>query len=89
MMTARLAELHRVLKNYGSLYLYCDPTASHYLKIVLDTIFGIENFQNEIIWKRTSAKGNASRRLASNHDTIFKYSKSKEFVWHPLMKIDM
>ena len=55
MMTARLVELHRVLKPTGSLYLHCDPTASHYLKIVLDAIFGPENFRNEIVWKRTSA----------------------------------
>lgn len=50
MMAARLVELHRVLKPTGSLYLHCDPTASHYLKIVLDTIFGLSNFRNEIIW---------------------------------------
>ena len=55
MMTARLVELHRVLKPTGSLYLHCDPTASHYLKIILDTIFGPENFRNEIVWKRTTA----------------------------------
>ena len=55
MMTARLVELRRVLKPTGSLYLHCDPTASHYLKIVLDAIFGVENFRNEIVWKRTSA----------------------------------
>ena len=55
MMTARLVELHRVLKPSGSLYLHCDPTASHYLKIVLDAIFGPENFRNDIVWKRTSS----------------------------------
>ena len=55
MMTARLLELHRVLKPTGSLYLHCDPTASHYLKIVMDTIFGVENFRNEIVWQRTNA----------------------------------
>ncbi len=55
MMAARLVELHRVLKPTGSLYLHCDPTASHYLKIILDTIFGPEQFRNEIIWKRTYA----------------------------------
>src|SRR5207248_6074863 len=55
MMTARLVELHRVLKPTGSLYLHCDPTASHYLKIILDTIFGAKNFRNEITWKRTHA----------------------------------
>ena len=53
MMTARLVELHRVLKPTGSLYLHCDPTASHYLKIVLDTIFGLKNYRAEIIWKRS------------------------------------
>src|SRR5438552_2699426 len=55
MMAARLIELHRVLKPSGSLYLHCDPTASHYLKLILDTIFNPQNFRNEIIWKRTSA----------------------------------
>lgn len=61
MMTARLIELHRVLKPTGSFYLYCDPTASHYLKVVLDAIFGQEHFRNEIIWKRTSAHSSAKR----------------------------
>jgi len=56
MMTVRLIELHRVLKKTGSIYLHCDPTASHYLKIVLDVIFGKENFRNEITWKRQTAK---------------------------------
>ncbi len=55
-MCIRLLELHRVLKPTGSLYLYCDPTASHYLKLVLDGVFGPETFRNEIIWKRTSSK---------------------------------
>lgn len=59
MMAARLFELHRVLKSTGSLYLHCDPTASHYLKIILDTIFGPEQFRNEIIWKRTSARSDS------------------------------
>jgi site-specific DNA-methyltransferase (adenine-specific) len=83
MMAARLVELHRVLKPTGSLYLHCDPTASHYLKMILDTIFGPQNFQNEIIWKRTSAKGLAFTRFASNHDVIFRYSKSNKWVWNP------
>lgn len=55
MMAPRLVELHRVLKPTGSLYLHCDPTASHYLKILMDTIFGVEHFQSEVIWKRTTA----------------------------------
>ncbi|KAA3615634.1 MAG: site-specific DNA-methyltransferase [Calditrichaeota bacterium] len=82
MMAARLVELHRVLKPTGSLYLHCDPTASHYLKIIMDTIFGVKNFRNEIIWKRTSAKGLAFTRFANNHDIIFYYSKNDEFIWN-------
>jgi site-specific DNA-methyltransferase (adenine-specific) len=86
MMTARLIELHRVLKPTGSLYLHCDPTASHYLKIVLDQIFGPANFRNEIVWKRTSAKGHAFTRFASNHDVILRYSKSEKWIWNPQYK---
>jgi len=86
MMAARLIELHRVLKPTGSLYLHCDPTASHYLKIVLDGIFGPENFRNEIVWKRTNAHGNA-KRWGPIHDIIFFYSKSEclsENILNPL-----
>lgn len=82
MMAARLLELHRVLKPTGSLYLHCDPTASHYLKVILDTIFGAENYRNEIIWQRTNAKGQASTRFASNHDVILRYTKSDEWTWN-------
>ena len=82
MMTARLIELHRVLKPTGSLYLHCDPTASHYLKIVLDTIFGPKCFRNEIIWKRTSTHSDAGR-FGAIHDVILFYSKSdKEWTWN-------
>jgi site-specific DNA-methyltransferase (adenine-specific) len=81
MMTARLIELHRVLKPSGSLYLHCDSTASHYLKIVLDTIFGPLNFQNEIIWKRTSAH-NDPDRYGRNTDTILYFSKSSNKTWN-------
>lgn len=83
MMAARLVELHRVLKPTGSLYLHCDPTASHYLKVLLDTIFGFENYGNEIIWQRTNAKGLAFTRFASNHDVIHRYTKSTKWVWNP------
>jgi site-specific DNA-methyltransferase (adenine-specific) len=83
MMTARLVELHRVLKPTGTLYLHCDPTASHYLKIILDTIFGPENYRNEIAWKRTSAKGLAFTNFAKNHDVIFRYTKSDSWTWNP------
>ncbi len=86
MMAARLVELHRVLKPTGSLYLHCDPTASHYLKIVLDTIFGVQNFRNEIIWRRQNAKGLAFTRFASNHDIIFYYGKTNKRIWKPQYK---
>ncbi|MHB0922573.1 MAG: DNA methyltransferase [Bellilinea sp.] len=82
MMAARLMELHRVLKPTGSLYLHCDPTASHYLKILLDTVFGVENYRNEIVWQRTTAKALMTKRLPSNHDVIFNYTKSDQFVWN-------
>lgn len=84
MMAVRLLELHRVLKSTGSLYLHCDPTASHYLKLVLDGIFGAENHRNEIIWKRTSAHSDAKQRLAAIHDVIFLYSKSEKAIWNPV-----
>ena len=76
MMALRLVELHRVLKPTGSFYLHCDPTASHYLKIILDQIFGVENFQNEITWKRTSSH-NDPKRFGRVGDRILFYSKSK------------
>lgn len=83
MMAPRLYELHRVLKPTGSLYLHCDPTASHYLKLLLDALFGPANFRNEIIWKRTAAKGNQSVRLPTNHDVILAYGKSEQVKWNP------
>jgi len=87
MMAARLVELHRVLKPTGSLYLHCDPTASHYLKIVLDTIFGVENFRNEIIWRRSHPKGHAFTRFATSHDVIFSYCKSiNQAKWNPIYR---
>jgi site-specific DNA-methyltransferase (adenine-specific) len=83
MMTARLIELHRVLKPTGSLYLHCDPTASHYLKLVLDQIFGPVNFRNEIVWKRSHPKGHAFTRFASNHDVILLYGKDvSRAIWN-------
>jgi DNA modification methylase len=80
-MAPRLAELHRVLKPTGSLYLHCDPTMSHYLKVLMDTIFEPNQFRSEIIWRRTGAHGK-SRRFAPIHDTIFFYSKSDAYIWH-------
>jgi site-specific DNA-methyltransferase (adenine-specific) len=82
MMTVRLVELHRVLKPTGTIYLHCDPTASHYLKVILDAIFGAPEFGNEIIWQRTNAKGLASTRFARNHDTILRYTKSGKWTWN-------
>jgi site-specific DNA-methyltransferase (adenine-specific) len=89
MMAVRLLELHRVLKSTGSLYLHCDPTAAHYLKIVLDGVFGKENFRSEIVWRRTGSHNKAGR-WAPIHDTIFFFTKSDKFIWnnprHPYMK---
>ena len=82
MMTARLIELHRVLKSTGSLYLHCDPTASHYLKVLLDAIFGVDRFRNEIVWQRTLAKGLMRRRLPSNHDLLLVYAKTENPTWN-------
>jgi len=82
MMAQRMKELHRVLKPTGSVYLHCDPTASHYLKILLDTVFGAKNFRNEIIWQRTIAKGNASTRFPNNHDVLLFYGKSDQVGWN-------
>jgi len=80
MMAPRLVELHRVLKPTGSLYLHCDPTASHYLRMLLDGIFGAQNFLNEIIWKRTSAHSSA-KRYGPVHDAILFYGKTKDVKW--------
>jgi site-specific DNA-methyltransferase (adenine-specific) len=85
MMANRLVELHRVLKPTGSLYLHCDPTASHYLKIVLDMVFGAENFRNEIIWKRSGSHGGA-KRWGPLHDTLFFYCKSSNFTWNKVVE---
>ena len=81
-MAQRVVEMHRILKGTGSLYLHCDPTASHYLKIMLDEIFGKNNFRNEIIW--CYAGGGVSKRyFAKKHDTILFYAKdNKSWGWH-------
>lgn len=83
MMTIRLIELHRVLKPTGSLYLHCDPTASHYLKLVLDQIFGPKNFQNELVWKRFNFHADA-RRFGRVLDRLLFYSKSDSYVFNRL-----
>jgi len=81
MMAVRLIELHRVLKPTGSLYLHCDPTASHYLKLLLDGVFGPKSFQSEVVWKRTSAHSGATR-YGPIHDIILFYTKSGKYVWN-------
>ena len=82
MMAPRLVELRRVLKPTGSIYLHCDPTASHYLKLLMDAVFGKENFRNEVIWQRTPSKGLMTRRLPSNHDVIVGYQNSELATWN-------
>ena len=85
MMAVRLVELHRVLKDTGSLYLHCDPTASHYLKLVLDAVFGAENWLNEIIWRRTGSHNNA-KRFGPIHDVIHFYQKSNAYEHRPVFR---
>uniref|UniRef100_A0A7V6A5Y7 Site-specific DNA-methyltransferase n=1 Tax=Desulfobacca acetoxidans TaxID=60893 RepID=A0A7V6A5Y7_9BACT len=85
MMAVRLVEMHQVLKPTGSLYLHGDPTASHYLKLIMDAIFGVMNFRNEITWKRTSAH-NDPGRYGRNTDIIFFYTKSNNWTWNQLYK---
>ena len=85
MMAPRLVELHRVLKPTGSLYLHCDPTASHYLRMLLDGIFGQENFRNEIVWKRTSSHNDAGR-CGNVHDVILFYAKSDSATWNKVFQ---
>ncbi|AFY73855.1 adenine specific DNA methylase Mod [Synechococcus sp. PCC 7502] len=83
MMAIRLVELHRVLKPTGSLYLHCDPTASHYLKVILDKIFGIVNHRNEITWKRQSAHSDAKKKFCDVSDIILYYVKSNKAKFQP------
>lgn len=81
MMAIRLVELHRVLKPTGSIYLHCDPAASHYLKLLLDATFGARNFRNEVIWKRTSSHSDA-KRYGRVHDVILYYSRGDSSIWN-------
>ena len=83
MMAPRLVELRRVLKPTGSIYLHCDPTACHYLKILMDATFGPEHFLNEIVWKRTSSHSSA-KRYGPVHDIILYYGKTDSHVWNQL-----
>ena len=83
MMAVRMLELHRVLKPTGSLYLHCDPTASHYLKILLDAVFGPKNFRREVVWRSGWVSGFKTRtkNWVRNHDTIFYYHKDGSAEW--------
>ena len=85
MMAPRLQELRRVLKPTGSLYLHCDPTASHYLKVLLDMVFGVENFINELVWKRSFAHGDTgqgAKHFGRVTDSILFYSKTRAYNWN-------
>lgn len=81
MMGIRIVEMRRVLRATGSLYLHCDPTASHYLKMILDAVFGPENFRNEIIWKRTGAH-NSTKGFGPVHDVVLFFTKGPEYTWN-------
>ena len=81
-MATRVVELHRVLRRTGTLYLHCDPTASHYLKLLLDAVFGPERFLGEIVWKRTTTHSDA-KRWSPDADRLLVYAKSDAFTFHP------
>ncbi len=81
MMAIRMLEMHRILKDTGSIYLHCDPTANHYLKMVMDSVFGKDNFRNEVIWKRTSAH-NDPGRFGRIHDSLLFYVKADGATWN-------
>ena len=87
MMAVRLLEMRRVLKDTGSIYLHCDPTASHYLKLLMDSIYGQDNFRSEITWKRTSAHSDTRqgrRQHGRVRDLLLFYTKSKTWIWNPI-----
>ena len=81
-MTVRLIEMHRILKPTGSIYLHCDPTMSHYLKLVMDAVFGKRNFRNEIVWQRTNAHNLRAKYFSKTHDVLLFYSKDKDYTWN-------
>lgn len=88
MMAPRLLELKRVLKDSGSIFLHCDPTASHYLKLLMDSIFGPENFRNEVIWRRTGSHA-PSRKFGPIHDTLLFYACSPDSYFVPIKRPHM
>ena len=82
MMGIRMLEMRRVLKPKGSIYLHCDPTASHYLKTMMDSIFGAKQFRNEIVWQRTNAHNLKAKYFSKTHDVLLFYSKDKDYTWN-------
>ena len=86
MMAVRLLEMKRLLKPTGSIYLHCDPTASHYLKLVMDCVFGAGNFRSEIIWRRVNPTGRGKKRLANDADYLIYFVKGDKFRWNPPYK---
>ena len=82
MMAVRLLETHRLLKETGSLYLHCDPTASHYLKLLLDAVFGPQQFRNEIVWHKGVRGTPRRRRYQQEHETVLFYSRTDGYVWN-------
>jgi site-specific DNA-methyltransferase (adenine-specific) len=83
MMAPRLIELRRVLRETGSIYLHCDPTASHYLKILMDAVFGPQFFRSEVIWKRTNTHSDA-KRWSPVSDTLLYYAKGDDPIWNSI-----
>ncbi len=83
MMAVRLLEMRRILKEAGSIYLHCDPTASHYLKTLIDAIFKARHFRSEITWRRTTAKGLAFKGYPNSADNLLYYSGSDSYIWNP------
>ena len=87
-MAVRIMEMKRVLKPAGSIYLHCDPTASHYLKLLMDEVFGKENFRNEVVWHYKSFHGQTRRYFPRKHDTLLVYTKSANWTFHRLFDED-
>ena len=81
-MAVRLIEMRRILKATGSIYLHCDPTMSHYLKLAMDAVFGKRNFRNEIVWQRTNAHNLKAKYFSKTHDVLLFYSKDKDYTWN-------
>ena len=87
MMAVRLLEMRRVLKDIGSIYLHCDPTAGHYLKLLMDSIYGTQRFRSEITWRRTNAHNDTRQGRKQHgriHDVLLFYTKSDEWTWNPI-----